>query len=279
MCRKYQFSVILKPLSHWAATVGDILRTAFAREFPKCFETFAGVHNALALSPYFIGLRLLATNCERHSRGHFQNVSKRSRVFSTSSHESQWFDYMSLEFAIFKMIKKFARQFVSKNSHRVVAGISNPSRILLNLVSVSQKVREMWDKFVRGWRPMKLNYDWLETKMRIWYSGRECRSTIARVSRDIRATCMRTLAIFTAIFVRYKQIRRKVPIQCDSKWKLPLIRVFYRNFLSPTSRQQSQPSEILAWVVGIRLNVAGICDFFFFFFSVKKIHTTNFLSK
>ena len=95
--------------------------------------------------------------------------------------------------------KKKKKKIFSHNSRRVVAGISNPSRILLNLVSVSQKVREIWDKFVRGWRPMKLNYDWLETKMRIWHSGRECRTTIARVSwrlsrvsRDILPTCMRT---------------------------------------------------------------------------------------
>ena len=38
----------LKPLSHWAATVADKLRKAFAREFPKCLETFAGVLNFLA---------------------------------------------------------------------------------------------------------------------------------------------------------------------------------------------------------------------------------------
>ena len=39
-------------------------------------------------SPYLTGLRLLATNCKQHSRGSFQNVSKRLRVFSVSSHES-----------------------------------------------------------------------------------------------------------------------------------------------------------------------------------------------
>ena len=31
-----------KPLSHWAATAGDKLRTAFAKEFPKCLEKFTG---------------------------------------------------------------------------------------------------------------------------------------------------------------------------------------------------------------------------------------------
>ena len=171
------------------------------------------------------GLRPLTTNCQRHSRGSFQNVSKHSRVFSISSHESQWFAHMSLEFAIFfKCSKKIAKQIHSQNSHRVVASFSNPSRILLNLFSVSQKVREMWDKFVRGWRPMKLTYDWLETKMRIWHSGRECRTT------------MRTAGELWQYLQQYS---------CDSKWKLSLIRVFSRNFVSPTSRQQSQPSEIL----------------------------------
>ena len=93
----------------------------------------------------------------------------------------------------FKMFNKFARQIFSQNSHRIVAGVSNPSRILLNLVSVSQKVWGMWDKFVRGWRPMKLNYDWLETKMRIWHSGRECRTTIARHSCYMYANSRRIL--------------------------------------------------------------------------------------
>ena len=136
--------------------------------------------------------------------------------------------------------------------------------------------------------------DWRQ-KTRIWHSGRECRTTIARVSRDVRATCMRTpgefwsigdknehltfrargrcrasiarvsydnrasvarhsrfmyassrrtLAICTAIFVRHTQMCCKVLIQCDSNWKLSLIRVFSCNFVSPTTRQQSQPSEI-----------------------------------
>ena len=95
----------LKPLSHWAAAVGDKLRTAFSREFPKCLETFAGVLNFLACVAVI-----------------------RSNI---------------VEFAIFLMLKKFAKQIFPLNSHRVVAAVSNPSRILLNLVSVSQKVREM----------------------------------------------------------------------------------------------------------------------------------------
>ena len=37
---------------------------------------------------------------------------------------------------------------------------------------------------------------------------------------------------------------RNVPIQYDSRWKLSLIRDFSRNFVSPPSRQQSQPSAI-----------------------------------
>ena len=46
-------------------------------------------------------------------------------------------------FFFFLMFKTFAKQIFSQNSHRVVAGVSNPSRILLSLVSASQKVREM----------------------------------------------------------------------------------------------------------------------------------------
>ena len=208
----------LTPLSHWAATVDDKLRTAFAREFPKCLGTFAGVLNFLAWVAVI--------------RSHVTGICD-----------------------CFEMFKKFVKQIFSQNSHGVVAGASNPSRIHLNLVSVSQKVREIWDKFVRDWRPMKLNYDWLETKMGIWHSGREsrasvvrlpreCRTTTARDSRYMYANSRRTLAIFTAIFVRHTQMCREVLIQCDSKWKLS----FIRNFVSPTSRQQSQPSEILVWM-------------------------------
>ena len=170
----------------------------------------------------------------------------------------------------FWMFKKFARQGFSQNSHRVMVGVLNPSRILLNLVSVSQKVREMWDKFVRCWRPMKLNYVWFETKrqarvsydyrasvarqsrlmyansrriltdwetkMRIWHSGRETGASVARHSRCTYANSRRTLAIFTAIFVRHTQMCRQIQIQCDSKWKVSLIRAFSRNFGFPTSR-------------------------------------------
>ena len=35
----------VKSLSHWAAAVGEKLRTAFARQFPKYLQTLAGVLN------------------------------------------------------------------------------------------------------------------------------------------------------------------------------------------------------------------------------------------
>ena len=173
--------LIQNPLSHWAVTVGDKLWTAFAREFPKCLETFAGVLNVLVWVSV-IRLRL-------------------------------W----NLQFL--GTFKTFAKQTLSQNSHRVVAGVSNPSRILLNLVSVSQKVREMWDKFVRDGQPMKLNYDWLETKMRIWHSGHECHTTITRVSCDIRATCMRTAGELWQYLQQYLcDIRR-----CVEKYRFSVI--------------------------------------------------------
>ena len=94
---------LIKLVSHWAATVRDKLRTTFAREFPKCLEMFAEILYFLAL---VAGPRFCVAG-------------------------------------ILNMFKKFARQFFSQHSHRVVADVSNPSRTLLNLVSVSQKVREM----------------------------------------------------------------------------------------------------------------------------------------
>ena len=89
----------VKLVSHWAATVLDKLRTAFAREFPKCFEMFAEILYFLALV-----------------------AGPRFRVAG-----------------ILNMFKKFARQIFSQHSHRVVAGVSNPSRTLLNLVSSVRK--------------------------------------------------------------------------------------------------------------------------------------------
>ena len=88
---------------HWTAFIGDKLLTAFAMAFPKCLETFEMVLNCLA-----------------------PVIGPRSRVAR-----------------ILNMFKIFARQICSQNSHRVFAGVSISSRILLNLVSVSQNVREM----------------------------------------------------------------------------------------------------------------------------------------
>ena len=70
------------------------------------------------LSPYLTGLRLLATNCEGHLRGKFR------KYLEISSHESQRFAHMSLKIAI---VKKLARQMFSQNTHRVIAGVWNPS--------------------------------------------------------------------------------------------------------------------------------------------------------
>ena len=88
---------------HWTAFIGDKLLTAFAMALPKCLETFAMVLNCLA-----------------------RIAGPRSRVAR-----------------ILNIFKIFVRQIFSQNSHRVFAGVSNPSRILLNLVSVSQNVRNV----------------------------------------------------------------------------------------------------------------------------------------
>ena len=90
-------NVCVKPLSHWVATVGDKLRTAFASEFPKC------------------------RRCSQ-----FPHMSR------SDSLTCRW----NLRF--FKKLKKLAKPIFSEKSRRVLAGVSNPSLILLNLVSVSQ---------------------------------------------------------------------------------------------------------------------------------------------
>ena len=222
------------------------------------------------LSPYLTGLRLLATNCERHSRGSFQNVSKGLRVFSfprmgrRDSLTCRW----NLRF--FLMFKKFARQIFSQNSHRVVAGVSNPSRILLQFsfresesarqlcewlatyetkmtdcrqnipgASVVRLSRECPVTFALYVCEHQANFDCLETKMRTWHTGHECRTTIAWESRDIRAICMRTAGELWQYM--YSQMCRKVSMQCDSKWKVSEIRVFSRSLCL-----LSQLSEILA---------------------------------
>ena len=95
----------------------------------------------------------------QNANGILQNVSKRSRWFSISSRESQDVALVSLEF--WTCSKNSCDKFYLK----IVTESSRLSRTLLNLVSVSQKVWQMWDNFVRDWRPMKLNCDWLEKKM------------------------------------------------------------------------------------------------------------------
>ena len=55
---------------------------------------------------------------------------------------------MSLEFAIFlkhvqKKKKKIARQMFSQNSHRVVAGVSNPSQFSLRESESARNVRQL----------------------------------------------------------------------------------------------------------------------------------------
>ena len=47
-------------------------------------------------------------------------------------------------------------------------GVSNPSQTLLNLVSQSQKVWEMWDNFVRGWQPIYETKLWLIGDKNMW---------------------------------------------------------------------------------------------------------------
>ena len=103
----YQFAAlrILKLESHWAATVGDKLRTAFASDFLKCLKTFVG--------------------------------------FSLSSRESQGFALVSLEIGICNMFKQIREQIFTQNSHRVVAGVPNPSQFSFRESESARNVRQL----------------------------------------------------------------------------------------------------------------------------------------
>ena len=132
-------------------------------------------------------ISLGCNSSRQNANGILQNVWKRSRWFSISSLESQ--DVIGV--APLNMFKKFVRQIFSQNSRIVVAVVSNRSRTLLNLVSASQKARQMRDNFVRDWRPMKLNCDWLEKKMIICPGTPESFVIISQfVLNDVRHTQM-----------------------------------------------------------------------------------------
>ena len=86
------------------------------------------------LSPYLIGLRLLARNCERHSRG-------------IRSHVAGICDFLK---HVKKKKKKIARQIFSQNSHRVVTGVSNPSQFSLRESESARYVRQLCSGGSRG---------------------------------------------------------------------------------------------------------------------------------
>ena len=151
-------------------------------------------------------MRLLATNCEQHSRGSFQNVSKRLRVFSFSRRSRN--DSLFAIFFFFFKCSKISHDKFSLKMTQSRRGCLKPVRKY-----------EKCETQLRGWRPMKLNYDWLETEMKIWHSGRECRTTIARVSRDIRATCMRTPGEFEQYLQQHSCDIRK----CVVKYRFSVI--------------------------------------------------------
>ena len=98
----------LKLVSHWGVTVGDNLQTAVAREFLKCLKTFVGVINSLAES---------------------QGFAQVLREFWTCSN-------------------KFVQQIFSQNSHRVVAGVLNPSQFSFRKSESVRNVRQLCEELV-----------------------------------------------------------------------------------------------------------------------------------
>ena len=70
-----------------------------------------------------------------------RNVRRYSQFLRIDSFTCRW--NLRFFFFFFLNVQKNSQNKFSLKIVRVVAGFSNPSRILLNLVSVSQKVREM----------------------------------------------------------------------------------------------------------------------------------------
>ena len=240
-----------------------------------------------------------------------EGVSKMSRNIRRGSQ----FPRVSLRVSLscrwnFEHVKKL-RAGVSRGCLARVsrAGVSNPSRTLLNLVSVSQKVRrnvrqlckglatyatKLWligdknenltfrarDRRELPWDPWerdkiaRMSHE-LPAKFRQKFAGslhkcranvarhsrdsrkcqkiaillRESRATVARVSRECRPSVARHVcelpANFGLNFAGSSCDIRATFVRHTRTWKISLIRVFSRNFVSPTSRELSQPSEIL----------------------------------
>ena len=89
-------------------------------------------------SVYLAGLWLLATNCERRLRGSLQCTFA---GFSISSLESQGIALVSLAFWTCR--NKFALQIFSRNSHRAVAGVLNPSQFRFCAPESARNVRKL----------------------------------------------------------------------------------------------------------------------------------------
>ena len=145
--------------------------------------------------PHLTGLRQLGTKLQ-------QALVKESRKCLKMCKASQFltwvagprrFKFVSFKFWICKKIScdNFFVKIVtelSQSRRRCLKLIANCSWTIFDLVSVNRNLRENWDNVVRGWRPMKLNCDWLRDKNEALH---KCRVNVVQTLCECLMTCMR----------------------------------------------------------------------------------------
>lgn len=121
----------------------------------------------------------------------------------------------------FKKNIEFTQHIFSQNCHRVIAVVSKPSRTILDLVPSVRKVREMWDKFVRGWCHMKLNLiqTWESWQIFVARMSHNFRVSVVRYSCKMYANSRQKLA--TSVL--------QIPIQSDLKRSMLVVAYFLAN--------------------------------------------------
>ena len=145
-----------------------------------------------------------ATNREPHSQISFGNTLKHSQWFSIFFHESQRLTFLSQK--ILTIWKSSCDWF----SLIIISKSSVLSRSILNSFSFLS-MRGIWDTFVKVWRSLKLDCDWLVTQIQITLGAKPnwewigktvarqnstkrsylCCANVANISTEHRTTCIR----------------------------------------------------------------------------------------
>lgn len=123
----------------------------------------------------------------------FQNVYVNLREFLISSHKSQGLALVLMKFWT------CSKNLCSKFSLKMIQQSSQVSRILLNLVSASQRVREMKDNFVRG----LATYD-----IKSWLIGRQNENLAFKWETMCKL-------VYHGVWQNFKLIENKMQTNCN----------------------------------------------------------------